>query len=202
MAWIIQSDAQGPVIINDIGITLTHRQIRDLDLIGRQNAERSVDLKLMFQKGFIREIKKDAFVEGQVSTEAIKKINETVEASNLRIHKLEEANVDLTKKVEETNKLAKTVLEEVRQFAEKKPLDIQVIAEAMRAIMAERGNIAIQREELQTSGLSEAEIKAKNKILELQDKKLEKNITNLGNTISHTGSDLKENLDALDALDI
>lgn len=206
MAWIIQSDAQGPVIINDIGITLTHRQIRDLDLIGREQAERSIDLKLVIQKGFVKEIKKDPYVPTQVASEAIKRINESMEkhaeASNQRIQKLEDAHDNLSKKVEENTKLVSTVLDEVRQFSEKRPLDIKVIAEAMRNILSERGSIAVQKQDVQESGLSDAEIKAKHRILELQDKKLEKNLKNLGDTISHTGSDLKESLDALDQLDI
>lgn len=208
MAWIIQSEAQGPVIISDIGITLTYRQIRDLDLIGRDNAERSNDLKLMLMKGFVKEIRKDAHVPAH-SQDVIQKINDSMaqhvkiaEASNQRIEQLEQANAALNTKLDENNKLVATVLEEVRQFAEKRPLDVKVIAEAMRNILSERGSIAIQKQELQESGLSEAEIKAKNRILELQDKKLEKNIKNLGDTISHPGSDLKDNLDALDQLDI
>lgn len=208
MAWIIQSEAQGPVIINDIGITLTHRQIRDLDIMGRENVERSNDLKLMIQKGFVREIRKDIHVPGQ-SQDVIQKINDSMvqhvkiaEAANQRMEQIEQTNADLHTKMDENNKLVATVLEEVRHFAESKPLDMKIIAEAMRNILSERGNIAVAKQELQESGLSDAEIKAKNRILELQDKKLEKNIKNLGDTISHPGSDLKDNLEALDKLNI
>ena len=61
MAWIIQSNSEGPVIIADIGLTFSAKQIKNVDLIGRHNAEQSNDLKLMIQKGFLKEIKKDVF---------------------------------------------------------------------------------------------------------------------------------------------
>lgn len=215
MAWLIQSNAEGPVIIADINLTFHATQIKDLDLIGRINAEKSNDLKLMLQKGFLKEIRKDKSVE-TIDENVVKKFNETIQyhqeiadkqaeqikAVEKQNVELKQQNVELKQQNVELHSKMDVVLEEVRAFAEKFPLQIRTIAEAMRNIETERGHIAQQKESLVTSGASEAEIKMQEKILTLKDKKLEKNVKNLGSTVSHSADDFKDTLDALGQLDI
>lgn len=213
MAWMIQSNSEGPVIIADMGLTFTAKQIRNIDLIGRHNAERSSDLKLMMQKGFLKEIAKDASEDG-FDPKAIKELNENVLKSNENakqaqqmavthqqdIKDLQTQNVELKKQNEELHSKMDFVVAEVKAFAEKFPGQVKIIAEAMRNIQVEQTQIAVQREALPQSGESDKEIRMQEKILGLREKKLEKNIKNLGSTISESATDFKESLDALDQL--
>jgi len=201
MAWLIQSNSEGPVIIADIGLTFTARQIKNVDLIGRHNAEQSNELKLMIQKSFLKEIKKDASEDG-VTSQVIQQFNATVEAQSTKIEALEEQNQEMKKQNEDLHTKIDKVLSEVQAFALKFPMDARTIAAAMRNIEAERGHIAQRRAEFPSSGESEAEIKTHDKILAMKEKKLEKNVKNLGSTISESANDYKDALDALDELDI
>jgi len=120
--------------------------------------------------------------------------------SNQRIQKLEESNDNLTKRVEENNKLVSSVWTRSGSSREASA-GTQGHRRGDEEHSLRAGNIVAQRQDVQESALRRGD-QAKHRILELQDKKLEKNLKNLGDTISHTGSDLKESLDALDQLDI
>lgn len=232
MAWVIQSVMEGPVCLDDIGINLTKGQFRDLDLIGRENAERSNAVKLALAKCWIRTVKKDASTSGgggvspevvEAITDATSKINEATSANTELVRRLEERNKELERQLEEQRKRfdeqlaeqrqhndnvvanANKVLDEVRSFSEKFPLEIRTIGEAMRNIQVERANVAEEKSSLAAlaaSGHSEAEIKAQEKILSLKDKKLEKNFKELGKTVSASATDVNDALDALDELGI
>ncbi len=201
MAWLIQSNSEGPVIIADIGLTFTARQIKNVDLIGRHNAEQSNELKLMLAKGFLKEIRKDASEE-PLDPKIVQQFNATVQAQSTKINALETQNEELKKQNDDLHTKMDRVLSEVQAFATKFPIDIRTIAEAMRNAETQRGHIVQQRAELAASGESEAEIKTHDKILAMKEKKLEKNVKNLGSTISESASDYKESLDALDQLDL
>ena len=215
MSWIIQSNSEGPVIICDLGLTFSAKQIRNVDLIGRQNAERSNDLKLMIQKGFLREIKKDASDES-IDPQLVQKLTQTVqqataasEAHSAKITVLEQQNTDLKiqnddMKIQNQQMQTKMdqILKEIQGFSDKHPVDIKVFVEALKNANAERQVIAEKREALAESGASDAEIKTQDRILALKDKKLEKNTQNIGKTISQSASDIDETLDALDKLGI
>jgi len=216
MAWMIQSNSEGPVIIADIGLTFTARQIKNVDLIGRHNAEQSNELKLMIQKGFLKEIRKDANEQAGVDANVVQQLQdsaakaqehafaaaEVAAEQTVKIQNLEVQNNDLKKQNEELNTKMDVVLEEVRSFATQFPLQVKVIAEAMRNAKAEQGQIAAVRAVLPDSGDSEQEIKVQEKILALKEKKLEKNIKSMGSTISKSATEAKESLDALDQLGI
>lgn len=217
MAWMIQSNSEGPVIIADIGLTFTAKQIKNVDLIGRHNAEQSNDLKLMIQKCFLKEIRKDPSEQGggidpkvvqQLQDSAAKAQEHAFAAAEVaaeqtqKIQNLEQQNNALKQQNEELHTKMDSVLNEVKAFSEKFPMEIKVIAEAMRNASAEHAHVAAVRQSLPSSGDSEQEIKTQERILALKEKKLEKNIKNLGSTISHTATDAKESLDALDQLGI
>ena len=53
---------------------------------------------------------------------------------------------------------------------------------------------------MESSGDSESEIKARSRILDLKDKKLEKNASDIGKSITKSADDIDDTLDALDAL--
>lgn len=215
MAWMIQSNAEGPVIIADIGLTFTARQIKNVDLIGRNNAEQSNDLKLMIQKGFLKEIRKDPS-ETTIDPKLVETLKETAAKAqehafaaaeqaveqNKKMKALEDQNIALKKQNDELHSKVDTVLDEVRAFSEKFPMNIKIIAEAMRNAQAEQAQIAEARQKLPTSGESEAEIKTQDRILALKEKRLEKNVKNLGSTLSQSATDVKESLDALEKLGI
>ena len=206
MAWLIQSSSEGPVILADIGLTFTGGQIKNVDLIGRHNAEKSNDLKLMLQKGFLKELRKDSsdevispkLVENvnnviQKANEIIQEAQATAKANNEKIESLEKKNEELHSKMD-------VVLREVQSFAEKFPIEIKTIAEALRNASGELGEVKENRANLSGSGESEVEIKTQERILALKEKKLEKNVKNLGSTVSGSATDYKESLDAMDQL--
>lgn len=211
MGWIIQNQNDGPIILADINMTFSARQIRDIDIIGRENADKSNDLQLMIQKGFLKEVRKDKHIHAadptlQKLTEEIKEHREqtsdrmaVVEKQNDELKRqndeLKQQNLELHSKVD-------TVLSEVRDFVAKFPLQAKTIAEAMRSIQTERQGIAMQKDALPDSNLSEDEIKAQERILSLKDKKLEKNGEMLGKTVSKSANDIKESLAAMDELGI
>jgi hypothetical protein len=214
MAWLIKN-GEGVVCIADLGLTFHPHQLKNVDLVGRSNAERSSELKQMLQKGQLEEIKKDPS-EDTIDPKLVQQLNqtlqqtqitlqqaqETTQAQNGKISALETQNDELKKQNQELAVKIDTVLNEVRAFAEKMPLDAKVFAEALRNATSEKQMITAQREALSTAGESEAEIKMQDKILALKEKKLEKNIKNLGSTISQSADDFKDTLNALDELNI
>ena len=216
MSWIIKNRHAGPVEVRDLSLWFQGLQIRDLDIIGRENVERSSDLKLLFNKGFLEQIRKDAHVSGNVDPKVVEHLNAAVakveEVSNKaaadqaaharQMGDIQAENANLKKSMAEQAVLTNKVLEEVRAFAGKFPADAATFAEAMRNIVAERATIAEKREELAEAGVSDAEIKVADRILALKDKKLEKNLENLGKTVSGSASDVKGALDAMDELGI
>ena len=217
MGWIIKNRHAGPVEIRDLSVWFQGLQIRDLDIIGRENVERSNDLKLLFNKGFLEQIRKDAHSSANsIDPKSIEQLNAAVArvsevsaraAADQAAHAkqmgaIQTENENLKKSMAEQAVLTNTVLSEVREFAKKFPADVKTFSEAMRNIVAERSAIAEKREELADAGVSEAEIKVADRILSLKDKKLEKNLENLGKTVSGSAADVKGALDAMDELGI
>jgi chromosome segregation ATPase len=201
VAWLIQSDSEGPVLVGDLGLIFTYKQIKNIDLIGRNNAERSADLKYLLTKKYLREIRKDASDDSpdpklvQKLTETVQQAQTQVEAQNEQISELTRQNAELQSKMDR-------VLEEVKAFAKQHPIDIKAFAEAMRNAAAEKQTITAEKEKLGQEGVSEAEIKTQEKILSLKEKKLDKNLENLGKTISHSSEDYNDAIEALDKLGI
>ena len=221
MAWEITSTLEGPVELSDLGIVLTKNcPRRDLDLIGRENAERSNDIKIAMAKGWIKTIRKDPSARdaGGVSLqvvqqlqEATKRVNEAAAAHaevvkqlddrNSRLEELEDRNRKLEQSLQEQKGKQEEILAEVRAFADAFPLGIKTIKEAMKNAQAERTVIAAEREKM-SSADTDADLKAQARILEAKDKKLEKNVNHLGKTVSKSAEDMKDVMDAMDELNI
>lgn len=221
MAWIIQSACDGPILINDLGLTLHKGQMKDLDLLGRENAERSNDVKVLLNMNppRIRTVKKDPYTPpGQVDpqvlkdlTETASKARETVEAQAAIIKDLrddvsaaKENAADLRAQNQAIILKMEAVLSAVSKFAEEHPREIRTIKEAIENIKVERSQIAEKKAEIQAStDMTDAEIKMQDKLLTIRDKKLEKNYKDLGKTITK-GEDasVDEALDAMDELGI
>jgi len=222
MAWIIQSTTDQTVIVSDINIIFGPKQIRNLDLIGRRNAESSHNLKQLLSDGTFKEIRKDPS-EDTIDPKLVQQLQETVKANQQvvqaqtqTIQTLQTSNTEVKKQNEEVKiqneeiklqnealkKQNETILEEIKKFAENRPTDVQTYAEAMRNILAEHGAIVAERQSVPQEEHSAAEIKTHDRILKKKQDKLEKNLQNLGNTVSHPGADHKEVLDAMDELGI
>jgi len=208
MAWLIQSDSPGPVLVQDMGLTFTYKQIKNVDLIGRHNAEQSRDLRYLLDKKFLVEIRKDASEETldpktvKQLKDTIQQAQEVVQTQSNKINSLEEQNNALKQQNNELHSKMDIVLNEVKAFSERFPLEIRTISEAIRNAESERVSIAKERKALPKSGESDAEIKLHDKILALKEKKLEKNVKDLGKTVSESASDYKDTLDALDKLNL
>lgn len=214
MSWVVQSASEGPVILSDIGMTFTKGQIRDLDIIGRENADRSNDIKLALAKGWIRELKKDAhsgagaldprLLEGLKETatkanDAVAKMEQAASEQRQTIQKLEE---ELRAQKEQNTSNTERLMAKMQEMIDHNPLHIKAIKETLENIQSERGAISRKREEMIEPGHSEAEIKANEKILQMRDKKLQKNYEELGKTITQAPNDIQDALDALDKLGI
>lgn len=59
MTWIVQNQSGRVINLRDIGVMLYPNQTRDLDTMGRDIAENSVDLKQALKNGTLIEVKKD-----------------------------------------------------------------------------------------------------------------------------------------------
>lgn len=220
MAWLIQSQNDGPILVADIGLTFTAKQIKNVDLIGRQNAEKSTELKWLMEKGFLKQLRKDAS-EDMIDAKIVQKLNESINQANQTVQQaqqvvqeqqgkianletqnevMKQQNDDLKKQNEDLHTKMDKVLAEVKSFADKFPLDVRVIAEAMHNAKAQKDQIAQQREELAASGSSEKEIATQDKILAMKEKKLVKNMGDMGKTVSQSAKDFDESIDALDQL--
>ena len=209
MAWIIK-DVGGTIVdIRELHITFQPNQVRDMDLLGRENVERSSEFRMMIQKGYLFEIAKDPVpkIDNQllhklesaadkieaVATQQQKQSEDmqNLKASNEEVRK---SNQELATKVNEATR----VFSEVKDFVDKFPVMAKTMAEAMRNIQTERREVAEQRVAIQESGASEAEIRAQDRILAAKEQKLQKNVTNLGKAVSHEGADLKDQLKAME----
>lgn len=219
MTWTIQSVSEGPVIIQDLNIILHKNQMKDLDLaVGRQTAERSNDLKVLFNLKHIETRKKDEVIDTTIDpkilttlTESANKANEAAnnamaanQANMETIHKLEEQVKIANEQNAEMGKKMDRVLDAVAKFAESHPIDIRVMKEAMENIAAERQQIAIKKELVQNEENSDSEVALQTKILNIKDKKLEKNYNDIGKSIVKNIEDanVEDSLNAMDELGI
>lgn len=213
MAWIVQSVSEGPVCITDVGITMTKGQLRDLDMIGRDNAERSNDIKVLMLKGFIRTVRKDAAPSSvatpdpkimeqlKAASEMAAKANEALNAANANNIALQQQLVEQKQKTDEAVDLAKKVLEEVRAFAKSDPLGVRTIKEALENIKTEKIQVVQQIAETEAKvkeNVSDRELKAHEQILKAKEKKLDKNFKDLGHTVSKSSDSVEDLLDTLD----
>lgn len=228
MAWIIQSISEGPVVINDIGLTLTKGQVRDLDLIGRENAERSSEVKLLIMKGFLREVRKDppqqAIAAAPLDPKVVDQLKLAAEqmqqATSLAavqgevIQKLHEQNSKMEQQMQQVQAQsvaimdkATRILAEVQSYAERNPNEIKAIREAVENIGKETKEIAERRAEIarQAEGVdkqTERELQAHDRILAIKEKKLDKNLGTIGKTVSKSADSIQEAMDAMDQLGI
>lgn len=201
MAWIIKNSTAGTIIISDLNVTFGPHQIRDMDLVGRENAERSVELKTMLLPGApLKQIKKDDFSEDNKVSQQLTEMKVKVSEATMLAHQLQQKNDELQAKVDANTELTSKVLQEIQAFSEKFPLQFKVYAEALRNIHTEKAEIGEKREALVESGASEAEIKLQERMLALKEKKLERNGQAIGKTMSESAEDVQETLDALDQI--
>ena len=213
MAWIVQSMSEGPLCITDVGITMTKGQLRDLDMIGRDNAERSNDIKVLILKSFLRTVRKDAapstiaapdpkiMEQLKAASEMASKANEALNAANANNIALQQQLVEQKQKAEEAVDLAKLVLEEVRAFAKTDPLGVRTIKEALENIKLEKVQVIQQisaAEAKVKENVSDRELKAHEQILKAKEKKLDKNFKDLGQTVSKSSESVDALLDTLD----
>jgi uncharacterized protein YoxC len=229
VAWIIQSISEGPVEISDIGVTLTKGQVRDLDIIGRENAERSHGVKLLIAKGFLREVRKDPApppagaapaLDPKVVEQLKAAADQINQATNLAaaqgdvIQKLQEQNSQMQQQMQQVHNQSAAlmdrtaqILTEVQAYAERNPNEIKAIREAVENIGRETKEISEKRAEIarQAEGAdqhTEQELQAQDRILAIKGKKLEKNYQDLGKTVSKSADDVDETLKAMDELGI
>lgn len=223
MSWMIQSMNEGPIILSDVGITMTRGQIRDLDLIGRENAERSNDIKLALMKGWIKELRKDAHSASGIDPKIVQQMQEAASKANHVAEQLEQVTADQKQtigKLEESNKRlgeeleaqkattaevlsnTKQLMTKMQEMIDQDPLRMRAIKEAIANIKVEQVAVSKEQKELAASGDSEAEIKAREKILQMKEKKLKKNYDDIGRTMTDDSSQIDEALDALDSLGI
>jgi hypothetical protein len=223
--WIVQSVFAGPLVINDLGLMFTYGQTRDLDMLGRDIAERSASLKQALDDGKLRTIKKTAAA-NTVSEETIAQLTEASNQSMQAAGKMEQvasAHEEYIKALKEqiallteqnkalqeqakaqsvqmtqVQETTNKVLEKVMAYAESHPLEIRQLKQTFENIQVERGRIAQQISELPTSGMSEEEIKTQERMLKARDQKLQRNAENIGKTVSQNdASDVNAALDAL-----
>jgi hypothetical protein len=100
--------------------------------------------------------------------------------------------------LDNTNK----VLEQVKDFAEKHPVEIRSLKETLQNIKVEKAEIAGKLEQLPSSGMSEGEIKAQERILKMKEQRLQKNAETIGKSISESATDIQQELDAMDEMGI
>ena len=102
MAWVVQSTHGGPLEVRDINLMFGPNQIRDLDIVGRENAERSNDIKYLFTKGWLREIRKDAFTAS--SPQDMSGVQKIVEEASKASQDAKAATEALNDKLSQENK--------------------------------------------------------------------------------------------------
>jgi hypothetical protein len=211
---------EGPVILADMQLSFTKGQIRDLDIIGREHAEKSNDIKIAFNKGWIAELSKDP---SPVSEDVQASIRVAAENIAGRAEEAIAANADVISRLEEQNKklvsqlekqsfqevkqaeiLDKTtrILSEIKSFADRDPILLRTLKEALGNISAERRHIKEQSDEIKSSGDSDAEIEAHERILRLKDNKLKKNFEDIGKSISKDADSVEDTLSQMDELGI
>lgn len=212
MAWVIKNISQSVVIISDLNLIMHQNQSKDLDLIGREVAEKSSEVRQALAMGLIEEVKKDPHEKaGGIAQEVVAEIKQTAnkaveaaEKANAAIEKQEEtikAQEETIKAYQEDQKETLSVLEQMKAMLAQYPEETRAIKKAIEGIGKERVIIAEQRENLKTSpDMSEAEIDVQEKILKRRDERLEKNLDNMGESIRVEDADVQESMDALDEL--
>ena len=115
MTWLVQNTTGGPVCIRDLSdLVLAPKGIKDLDVLGREIAERSRDILYLIEKKFVKVLRKDpspsansteAILGAQqavtMANEAIDAAKNTSEAAKLTV----EGNEKIIQELKEQNKL-------------------------------------------------------------------------------------------------
>ena len=60
MAWVIKNISKSVVIISDLNVILHQNQSKDLDIVGREVAEKSSEVRQALSIGLIEEVKNGA----------------------------------------------------------------------------------------------------------------------------------------------
>jgi predicted ribosome quality control (RQC) complex YloA/Tae2 family protein len=219
MAWIVKNISNNVVILSDLNIVLYQNQTRDLDLLDRTLVEKSRDVKEALASGLIEEVRKDApgataerfaqeafdqmqettkqaVVAAEKATKAVEKQEETIQVQQDVIENQEKA-IEAYKEEQKENR---SILEEMRDMLSAYPEEIRAMKTAIENAQTERVVISEQRAGLKTSDLTDEEIALQEKILKNRDDKLEKNISNMGETLKVDDASLQDSLDALDSL--
>jgi myosin heavy subunit len=221
VAWIVQNTSNSIVCIDDLGIVLQRGQTRDVDLLGRDNAERSRFLKNAISGGLLTEVKKEVItpVGSGIDSKVVDDMKKTTEqavaaataahdAVKTQVETINKQNETINKQTEIMQKQSESLndttaaLNKMRTLFEQFPMEMRAIKESMSNIRVERSEIAEKQAAL-TDGTSDAELKTQEKILKKRDAALEKNYKHLGETVTKKiDADLGDALDAMDQLNI
>lgn len=185
MAWIVQSMLEGPLWISDIGVVLHKDQVRDLDMLHRDVAEKSNDVKMLLNSKALKEIRKDPDPRGGVDPKVLTQLNEAAAVIKAQAENISKLREELSGQKEQTQKVidrTEMILAEVRGFAKGRSTGVS------------------EAEQKEASSESEREMRTHDRILALKDKKLEKNYKDIGNTVSKSADDVKGVLEDLDQL--
>lgn len=208
MSWIVKAISN--VSIADLNLNISANGIYDLDVLGRSHAENSKDLKILFARSLLKEIKKDATSqEDNINVTEIKQAvqevkttttaqNTQIENQNKIIQQVSSETEKLKLEVSKVNYKLDEVISMIRSYAEKEPVNARTIAEALKNANIELGKVNSELEEKNNPSINE--ISTHDRILQNKQKTLKKNIENLSATITKPDVDTQKALEALDQL--
>jgi chromosome segregation ATPase len=205
MVWIIQNQVKSIVEISDLGIILHPGQTRDLDIIGRESAEKSRCIRHALSAGLIIELKKDSLSSPTIDSKSIEDMRKTTEDSKNATQEVKEVMLKHQETIKEQNEVVKKfsyAIAKIQEFAERFPEEMKAIHESMKNIKVEQAGVSKQIEELKDSGMSQGEIETQEKILKKRSEKLQKNYNTLGTSITANSTDIDDTLQELENLGI
>jgi hypothetical protein len=181
--WIVKNLLKGTLTFKGLGISIPPKQEFDLDVLGREQAEKSNQIMVAFEEGYIQNIHKES-LEGGPSKQ-ITRADFDRRLQRFKTAIVEELRETLLGANPSTEKGEKEVTKQLSELRSSIVGDVKALLENLKV-----AKLKLKEEKerlLVDDSLSEAEIKARIVFLEEKEKELEKNFEKIGKKSASTG---------------
>lgn len=214
--WIVKNELRATVTLRGLGVSIEAGEEFDLDAIGRETAEKSPQVLVALEEGYISNVYKEPSAPQAPPTAAApaaevpKNLLTTGEFQERLEQFKQQFLTELKSRLPALEKLDKLdLLESAPTGAIDLRLELdnvrKAIASDMRTVVGEveaaRGRIEEEkRRVLADASLSESEIRARVAFLEEKERELAKNFETVGRTVEATDGDVMDKADLLSNL--
>ncbi|MFC1708388.1 hypothetical protein ACFL59_16470 [Planctomycetota bacterium] len=177
--WTVRNLLRGTLTFRGLGISIPPKGECDLDTLGRERAERSNQVLVAFEEGYIQTIAKDT-VPGSPESKGIDQAALSESLQQFR------------------DQIKEQLREELQAFRSSVVGDVRSVLEGLKAAKLKLTDE--KRRVLVDDSLSPAEIRARLAVLEEQERELTKNFSSIGRKDAASSDGVQERADLLSSM--